>query len=69
MSNSGALAASKTVRRSVTTQGQKLQASSGPAILPALSKKPGHSMANWKDMVTPETTPSAKLNAKTFTQN
>ncbi len=30
--------------------------------------KPGQFVPNWKDMVMPETTPSAKDRAKTFTQ-
>jgi hypothetical protein len=30
--------------------------------------KPGQLVPNWNDMVMPETTPSAKDSAKTFTQ-
>ncbi len=31
--------------------------------------KPGQFVPNWNDMVMPDTTPIAKLSAKTFTQN
>ena len=37
-------------------------------MLPTRSMKPGQLVPNWKDMVMPETTPSAKERAKTLTQ-
>jgi len=38
-------------------------------MLPTVSMKPGQLVPNWKLMVMPETTPSAKESAKTVTQN
>ena len=37
-------------------------------MLPTRSMKPGQLVPNWKLMVMPLTTPSAKLRANTFTQ-
>ena len=38
-------------------------------MLPTASMKPGQFVPNWKDMVMPLTTPSAKQSAKGLTQN
>jgi len=43
--------------------------SNGPATLPAFSMNPGQFVPNWKLIVRPETTPSPKESAKTFTQS
>ena len=38
-------------------------------MLPTRSMKPGQLVPNWKLIVTPLTTPSAKVSAKTLVQN
>ena len=37
-------------------------------MLPTFSMKPGQLVPNWKLIVMPDTTPSAKVSANTFTQ-
>ena len=43
-------------------------ANNGPAMLPTVCMKPGQLVPNWKLIVMPLTTPSAKVSANTLTQ-